>query len=328
MVSTNFNKYVNYTGTATPYEPYSYFLYKVGTTFYAKNGITGNTDSSSTNASTVFQYAITNAVSPLIQLAPNTIFPITTGLTVPATKNLVLKGGGARSTFLSGTGLSSPYNMLKIGSDGSDGVFGLNISNIGFIGTAGTTTLLDIYNSWLPVVDRCYFKDFKYGIILNEDVGYGSDYHTSYAAQLSNLYINGSESNKSLATAGIWFKGYNASWQVTTCTVTNPYIMYCNVGLDWDDANGCMVTGGAVEHCGIGLHTDGNCGWCSAHRVDFEVNDTWDISIDADLGNGKQGHQSFIDCEFWSGPTWSGLVRNAGWDTNFRNCQNVADYPA
>ena len=45
------------------YQPYSYLIYKDGSTYYARNGITGNIDYSNTNAVTLFNNTITALVA-------------------------------------------------------------------------------------------------------------------------------------------------------------------------------------------------------------------------------------------------------------------------
>lgn len=77
------NRYMN------SYDPYNYHIYKTGTTFYAKNGLTKVIDSSNSSADVVIQAAMDQLTGNggVISLAPNTEFVLNTPLVLPQSDN-------------------------------------------------------------------------------------------------------------------------------------------------------------------------------------------------------------------------------------------------
>jgi hypothetical protein len=128
---------VNSTGTdleyATPaaassatYQPYSYLIYKGGSTYYARNGITGNIDYSNTNVVTLFNNTITALVAGSathtggrILVKGDTTYPvgepITVGHTTYPNALVEIIGENRDNTIIQATGTG--YHVMELWSN-------------------------------------------------------------------------------------------------------------------------------------------------------------------------------------------------------------------
>jgi len=148
-----------------------WYVYKIDTTYYAKNLSTGAIDYSGANFVTVLSSvisAITN--SGFIKLGTG-MFLINGGAITTGDKPIIIEGSGwGRSAILTdnpGTLLKSDttgaYYLLQFGAHGST-VEGAGIRNCMFLKDPANTECLgavDLYNTINSFVDHCYFYGFE-----------------------------------------------------------------------------------------------------------------------------------------------------------------------
>lgn len=122
------------------YEPYDYFIFKVSTTYYAKNGTTGKIDYSNTSFYTVLTSVITALSTGGTILLGRGDFSMTTQLVITQ-NNLKIKGSGIDVTRILYDMASTTTAGFKVtGSIGSDKALTSNALKDQYVAVVASTT--------------------------------------------------------------------------------------------------------------------------------------------------------------------------------------------
>ena len=271
-----------------------WYIYKVDSTYYAKNMSTGAIGYSGTVFSTIFQ----NAVSAItyagrIRLGTGT-FLATSGLTTDD-KSIIIEGSG----WGKGTPLTSnPGTVLKPHEDlddylltfGTDDAVteGAGIRNIAFQNDASNVTCLGavrLYNTVNSFVDHCYISEFVLGdptamsaILIDADyTGAGScnrirfnhilssDFSIFLGTNANNCIVEGNHIYGNGTLAGINCDG-------TGATIASPY--------------GCLISGNRVRNCATGLKITAGSNDSGRHTVVGNTFDEHTTQIEIASGTG------------------------------------------
>jgi len=260
-----------------------WYIYKIDSTYYAKNMSTGSIDYSGSVFSTIFQ----NAVSAItyagcIRLGTGT-FDVTTGLTT-GDKSIIIEGSG----WGKGTPLTSnPGTVLKPSSTLATHIltFGTNaaiteragIRDCAFQNHASNVTCLGatrLYNTVNSFVDHCYFKDFGVGdptpmsvIKVDadyENAGFCNNIRFNHVVNSDVCVLLGTNAN-SCIVEGNYLYG-NGSLQGIKCdgtgaTTSSPYGCLISGNRIVNNLTGLLVTAGSNNsgrHTVVGNTFEGN----------------------------------------------------------------------
>jgi len=144
--------------------PASYIIYKSGSEYRARNGLTGEIEFSGTDAATVIQQAIDGLTDGGIIFISTGIYPIETSIAIKNNIHIIGEGWGIYPWNTKVTVLQKSANIDLITVDGTaeDHVEGFSLENLQLDGQEGTYVGkgVKISYGYYFVIEKCWIRDF------------------------------------------------------------------------------------------------------------------------------------------------------------------------
>jgi hypothetical protein len=182
----------------------SYVIFTDGTNYYARNGLTGEIEFQSTNAS----YVINNVLTSLTGGGEVVLKDGTYSLTSPikiTNSGVTLRGSSKGATILDPVGV----NGLEVGVTGSD-IWHVKISDLYFYGSTDSTAII-LRNPQNAVVERVWIEDYPEGILLECDIN--CNYNTFYDINTLRCTIPFHVNGTANSNGNIMYRGKFVGWR-------------------------------------------------------------------------------------------------------------------